>query len=289
MKLSIWTYEGPPHVGAMRVATAMEKLHFVLHAPQGDTYADLLFTMIERGNKRPPVTYTTFQARDLGADTADLFKKACKEAVERFNPEALLVGASCTAELIQDDPGGLADALQLKIPVIPLELPSYQRKENFGTDETFYQIVKTLACTQEKTEKFSVNILGPNALGFRHRDDVRELKTILSDLNVDLNVVAPLGAAPRHECCQGCLPGVFERVDPPHLLEEAVAPQVGIPQGLHNGQLYAGQARVSPRGLVEERGPRAQRVPLQGSGRGRPKPLQRCCAQRLVQGHCLHC
>ena len=57
MKLSIWTYEGPPHVGAMRVATAMEKLHFVLHAPQGDTYADLLFTMIERGNKRPPVTY----------------------------------------------------------------------------------------------------------------------------------------------------------------------------------------------------------------------------------------
>ena len=50
MKLSIWTYEGPPHVGAMRVATAMEKLHFVLHAPQGDTYADLLFTMIERGN-----------------------------------------------------------------------------------------------------------------------------------------------------------------------------------------------------------------------------------------------
>ena len=65
MKLSIWTYEGPPHVGAIRVASAMEKLHFVLHAPQGDTYADLLFTMIERGNKRPPVTYTTFQARDL--------------------------------------------------------------------------------------------------------------------------------------------------------------------------------------------------------------------------------
>jgi light-independent protochlorophyllide reductase subunit B len=44
-----------------------EGLHYVLHAPQGDTYADLLFTMIERRNHRPPVTYTTFQARDLGA------------------------------------------------------------------------------------------------------------------------------------------------------------------------------------------------------------------------------
>jgi light-independent protochlorophyllide reductase subunit B len=66
MKLTLWTYEGPPHVGAMRIATAMKGLHYVLHAPQGDTYADLLFTMIERRNHRPPVTYTTFQARDLG-------------------------------------------------------------------------------------------------------------------------------------------------------------------------------------------------------------------------------
>jgi light-independent protochlorophyllide reductase subunit B len=75
MKLTVWTYEGPPHVGAIRVATGMEKVHLVLHAPQGDTYADLLFTMIERRNHRPPVTYTTFQARDLGSDTAGLFKK----------------------------------------------------------------------------------------------------------------------------------------------------------------------------------------------------------------------
>ncbi|MFM9039787.1 MAG: ferredoxin:protochlorophyllide reductase (ATP-dependent) subunit B, partial [Betaproteobacteria bacterium] len=56
MKLAVWTYEGPPHVGAMRVATGMRSLHYVLHAPQGDTYADLLFTMIERRNQRPPVT-----------------------------------------------------------------------------------------------------------------------------------------------------------------------------------------------------------------------------------------
>ena len=196
MKLSIWTYEGPPHVGAMRVATAMKDLHFVLHAPQGDTYADLLFTMIERGNKRPPVTYTTFQARDLGSDTADLFKKSCEEAVERFKPSALIVGASCTAELIQDDPAGLAEALGLSIPVIPLELPSYQRKENFGTDETFYQIVKSLTQDNKKTNKISCNILGPTALGFRHRDDVKEIKSILEEQDIEVNVTAPLGASP---------------------------------------------------------------------------------------------
>ena len=75
MELTLWTYEGPPHVGAMRVASSMKDVHYVLHAPQGDTYADLLFTMIERRGQRPPVTYTTFQARDLGGDTAELVKR----------------------------------------------------------------------------------------------------------------------------------------------------------------------------------------------------------------------
>ena len=116
MQLTVWTYEGPPHVGAMRIATAMTDVHYVLHAPQGDTYADLLFTMIERLPRRPPVTYTTFQASDLGGDTAGLFQNAAREAFERFKPQAMLVGASCTAELIQDDPGGLARALRLPIP-----------------------------------------------------------------------------------------------------------------------------------------------------------------------------
>ena len=205
MQLTVWTYEGPPHVGAMRIATAMEGVHYVLLAPQGDTYADLLFTMIERRSKRPPVTYTTFQARDLGGDTAELFKTAAREAYERFKPQAMLVGASCTAELIQDDPGGLAKALALPIPVVPLELPSYQRKENWGASETFYQLVRALAGphapppgSKRPPRAAGVwprcNLLGPTALGFRHRDDVREVTELLERLGVDVNVVAPLGA-----------------------------------------------------------------------------------------------
>lgn len=207
MQLTVWTYEGPPHVGAMRIATAMKGLHYVLHAPQGDTYADLLFTMIERRDQRPPVTYTTFQARDLGSDTAELFKTAAREAYERFQPQALLVGASCTAELIQDDPGGLAQALQLPVPVIPLELPAYQRKENWGAAETFYRLVRTLAGTSapppgtERTPRPAgqpprCNLLGPTALGFRHRDDVTEVRGLLAKLGIEVAVVAPMDATP---------------------------------------------------------------------------------------------
>jgi light-independent protochlorophyllide reductase subunit B len=204
MQLTLWTYEGPPHIGAMRIATAMKGLHYVLHAPQGDTYADLLFTMIERRDHRPPVTYTTFQARDLGGDTAQLFKTAVREAFDRFRPQALIVGASCTAELIQDDPGGLAAALDLPVPVVPLELPAYQRKENWGASETFYQLVRAL-CTphlpppgtkRERAARARCNVLGPTALGFRHRDDLREVLDLLRQVQVDVNVVAPLEATP---------------------------------------------------------------------------------------------
>ncbi len=198
MKLALWTYEGPPHVGAMRIATAMRGVHYVLHAPQGDTYADLLFTMIERRKARPPVTYTTFQARDLGGDTADLFKRAARDAFDRFSPQAMLVGASCTAELIQDDPGGLAQALDLPIPVVPLELPSYQRKENWGAAETFLQVVRALArrIEGERGSAPSCNILGPTALGFRHRDDCREIRRLLEAIGIEVRVVAPWEASP---------------------------------------------------------------------------------------------
>ena len=212
MELTLWTYEGPPHVGAMRIATSMEGVHYVLHAPQGDTYADLLFTMIERRGRRPPVTYTTFQARDLGGDTAELVKRSIADAVSRFQPEAVLVGESCTAELIQDQPGALAAGMDLGgIPMVSLELPAYSKKENWGAAETFYQLVRGLLKDQlppagearpspgrwrQEGRRPRVNLLGPSLLGFRCRDDVAEITGLLERHGIEVAVVAPLGARP---------------------------------------------------------------------------------------------
>jgi len=212
MELTLWTYEGPPHVGAMRIAASMEGVHYVLHAPQGDTYADLLFTMIERRDRRPPVTYTTFQARDLGGDTAELVKRSIADAVQRFQPEALLVGESCTAELIQDQPGALAAGMGFgDLPIVNLELPAYSKKENWGAAETFYQLVRSLLKAQlpppgtpkpdparwrAEGRRPRVNLLGPTLLGFRCRDDVREITQLLGGYGIDVAVVAPLGARP---------------------------------------------------------------------------------------------
>ena len=208
MELTLWTYEGPPHVGAIRIAASMRDVHLMLHSPQGDTYADLLFTMIEREGQRPPVTYTTFQARDLGSSTAEMVVNSLRECAERFKPQVLMVADSCTAELIQDQPGALALGADLPVPVIPLEMAAYTRKENWGAAETFYQLVRGLLSRQAPppgTERPprdanttpSVNLLGPTKLGFRCRDDVVEIERLLRSMGVDVNVVAPLGASPQ--------------------------------------------------------------------------------------------
>ncbi|MGI8933379.1 MAG: ferredoxin:protochlorophyllide reductase (ATP-dependent) subunit B [Phormidesmis sp.] len=207
MELTLWTYEGPPHVGTMRIATAMEGVHYVLHAPQGDTYADLLFTMIERRDRRPPVSYTTFQARDLGGDTAEMVKTSVRDAYNRFKPQVMLVGESCTAELIQDQPGSLAKSMGLPIPVVSLELPAYSKKENWGASETLYHLVRSLLLSavlppgasrpeRDPAVRPKANIIGPTALGFRCRDDIQEVLKLLAEIGVDANVIAPLGATP---------------------------------------------------------------------------------------------
>ncbi len=206
MELTVWTYEGPPHVGAIRTAASMRDVHCVLHAPQGDSYADLLFTMIARSAKRPPVSYTSFQARDLGADTAELFKKTLREVVERYQPHLILAGEACTAELLQDQPGALAEGMDLGIPVVPLELPAYSRKENWGASETFFQTVRALLRGRTPDDiqrpplegrRPRANLLGPTALGFRCRDDITEVTRLLDSAGVDVHVVAPAGASPE--------------------------------------------------------------------------------------------
>jgi light-independent protochlorophyllide reductase subunit B len=60
-------------------------------------------------------------------------------------------------------------------------------------------LVRTFASqAEEKSEKVIkpiCNILGPTALGFRHRDDVKEITKLLNFLGIQINVIAPLGAS----------------------------------------------------------------------------------------------
>ena len=116
----------------------------------------------------------------------------------------MLVGASCTAELIQDDPGGLARALSLPIPVVALELPAYQKKENWGAAETFYQLVRDLRRAARAAPGDAAAAPAP-ALQHPRPDRARlppprrrraRSRGLLDRLGIDVNVDAPLGATP---------------------------------------------------------------------------------------------
>jgi light-independent protochlorophyllide reductase subunit B len=50
---------------------------------------------------------------------------------------------------------------------------------------------------REAGRKIRCNVLGPTALGFRHKDDLREVLDLLRRLDVEINVVAPLDATPH--------------------------------------------------------------------------------------------
>ena len=93
------------------------------------------------------------------------------------------------------------------MPVVPLELPAYSKKEHWGAAETFYQLARTLLADRipapgtvraprAEGVRPTANLLGPTALGFRCRDDVVEITRLLGELGIDVNVVAPLGASP---------------------------------------------------------------------------------------------
>ena len=63
-------------------------------------------------------------------------------------------------------------------------------------DETFLQIVRHLSVKQDRSAPITCNLLGPTAVGFRHRDDVEEITGLLADPGISVNVTAPLGASP---------------------------------------------------------------------------------------------
>jgi light-independent protochlorophyllide reductase subunit B len=119
----------------------------------------------------------------------------------------MLVGEACTAELLQDQAGTLAQSMGLPVPVVPLELSAFSRQENWGASETFYQVVRRILHQRvpkpgdtprqrPSGQRPTANLLGPTSLGFRCRDDVIELTRLLASIGVDVNLVAPLGASP---------------------------------------------------------------------------------------------
>ena len=239
MRLALWMYEGTAHHGVGRIANSMQKVHAVFHAPQGDDYVNPIFTMLERTPAFPQMTTSVVSGRDLAQGTIRL-PETLRQVEAKLHPELIVVCASCSTILLQEDLQIVADSARTQAEVLVYDANPYRMAEVLSADGLFTLLVKRYARPQPLTPQPSVNIVGAASLGFHVRTDLICLRRMLAALGVQLNVVAPLGAgladlarlpaawlniAPYRELGRGAAEYLEEQFGTPALLDAPIGVQ----------------------------------------------------------------
>ncbi len=194
MRLAYWMYEGTAHHGVGRIANSLQGVHAVFHAPQGDDYVNPIFTMLERTPDFPQMTTSVVSGRDLAMGTIRL-PDTLRQVEAKLQPELIVVCASCSTALLQENLQVVADSAGLEAEVIVYDANPYRMQEIVAAEGLFTLLVKRYATAQPLTEQPSVNLIGPASLGFHTRPDLICLRRIMQTLGVRVNAVAPLGAS----------------------------------------------------------------------------------------------
>lgn len=194
MRLAYWMYEGTAHHGVGRIANSLQEVHAVFHAPQGDDYINPIFTMLERTPAFPQMTTSVVSGRDLAMGTIRL-PDTLRQVEAKLHPRLILICASCSTILLQEDLQVLANNANTAAEVLVFDANPYRMQEIDAAEDVFTLLVKRYAQAQPLTTRPSVNILGPASLGFHIRPDLICLRRIMQTLGVEINVVAPLGAS----------------------------------------------------------------------------------------------
>ena len=100
MKLAIWSYQAPGHVGVSKAAASFSGIHCVLRAPKGDGYGTIMLAMFERLGVVPPLSISALSEATLAGAAADL-PILLRDVDARHNPEMIVVTRSATASVLQ--------------------------------------------------------------------------------------------------------------------------------------------------------------------------------------------
>jgi len=198
VKLAIWSYEAPAHLGVSKAAASFAKVHCVLRAPKGDGYGTIMLAMFERLGVVAPLSVCAMSEATLAGAAANL-PLVLREVDERHAPELIVITRSATAAVLQEPldgeiammaPGTLrAEVLQASAhPVRDTELSAFAL--------TTRELVERYAQDVPRTPGPSVNIIGPSLLGFHDRSNVESLRRTLCAVGISVNAVVPLGASP---------------------------------------------------------------------------------------------
>lgn len=193
MRLAYWMYQGTAHHGVGRIANSLQRVHAVFHAPQGDDYVNPIFTMLERTHDFPQMTTSVVSGSDLAMGTIRL-PETLRQVEAKLHPDLIVICASCSTILLQENLQVVADSAGVKAEVVVYDANPYRMQEIAAAEGLFTTLVKRYAAACSLTERPSVNIIGPASLGFHTRPDLICLRRMMHALDVQVNVVAPLGA-----------------------------------------------------------------------------------------------
>lgn len=143
----------------------------------------------------PQFTTSVVSGRDLAKGTIRL-PDTLRQVEAKLAPELIVVCASCSTILLQEDLQTVADSAHTAADVLVYDANPYRMQETTSAEGLFTELVRRFARPQPLTEQPSVNLLGPSSLGFHNRPDLICLRRILQTLGVQINVVAPWGASP---------------------------------------------------------------------------------------------
>ena len=203
MKLAYWMYAGPAHIGTLRVASSFKNVHAIMHAPLGDDYFNVMRSMLERERDFTPVTASIVDRHVLARGSQEKVVENITRKDKQEKPDLIILTPTCTSSILQEDLQNFVNkaAGESQSDVILADVNHYRVNELQAADRTLEQIVRfyiekfekqsTLNVT--KTEKPSANIIGIFTLGFHNIHDYRELKRLLNDLGIDVNIVIPEG------------------------------------------------------------------------------------------------
>jgi light-independent protochlorophyllide reductase subunit B len=205
MKLAYWMYAGPAHIGTLRVATSFKNVHAIMHAPLGDDYFNVMRSMLSRERDFTPVTTSVVDRNVLARGSQEKVVDNITRKDQEEHPDLIVLTPTCTSSILQEDLHNFVERAQLESQgdVMLADVNHYRYNELQAADRTLQQIVQYYIAKARKrdelptgkTEQPSVNILGMSTLGFHNNHDCTELKKLMNDLGITVNLVLPEGAS----------------------------------------------------------------------------------------------
>lgn len=205
MKLAYWMYAGPAHIGTLRIATSFKNVHAIMHAPLGDDYFNVIRSMLERKRDFTPVTASVVDRHVLARGSQEKVIQNINRKDKEENPDLVLLTPTCTSSILQEDLQNFVNraSQDSKADIMLADVNHYRVNELQAADKTLEQVIKFYiekaekdnTISKNKTPYPSVNIIGPCNLSFHVQHDIAELKRLMKDLDISINLIVPEGAS----------------------------------------------------------------------------------------------